>query len=379
MEDPMKRLIALVLLVAVSSGVLAQREGMSLRDFEQALPGTWYDWNRLGDFSVANLPNHITLPTVVPSGCLSVVPSRFEPPPPDYAGYYQDIKSIPDLEGELVDLRIQFWRQGCHEPDRSAIMMHIELLNEDAAPLLVRPHVEIRHGGSPQHARTWFSEFSLQSSGELAYLNGIGLANSAVQVGGELIQTGTTYVLDAFQHEISPEAYNEPVTIMVDFGGLNRFSYPLGQYVPMIDAPQLPDAALHGRYSGQWVVDDLPRTGLVLQIGEVGLLRNFVFAIWFTYLDGEPIWVVGNADIPLGDGEVVMNMLRLEGGGFFTEPGSFEAEDVTSEVLGTMTLRAVHCNEIEAEIDFSRSGLGEQELVFSRLIDIAGYTCDQTQ
>jgi len=73
-------------------------------------------------------------------------------------------------------------------------------------------------------------------------------------------------------------------------------------------------------------------------------------------------------------------MWLLEGGEFFTLPlNSYAREDVIQTRLGTMTLRARHCNVLDAEIDFSASGFGAVTRRFERLIRIAGYDCDQTR
>lgn len=73
-------------------------------------------------------------------------------------------------------------------------------------------------------------------------------------------------------------------------------------------------------------------------------------------------------------------MWTLDGGEFFTAPlDSYAREDVIQEKLGTMTISARHCNVIDADIDFSESGLGVVSRRFERLIRIAGYDCDQTR
>lgn len=353
------------------------REDMPLPEFERNLPSAWFNPVREGDFSIAQLPNHITLPTVVPNGCLSVIPSRFDVPPSQVL--VDDSLFIDDLAGDAVPVRIRIWRQGCHEPDRSAILMNIELIDEPSAGLLPIPAVVLRPFGTDEGVRAVPSEFAIQTAAELPFFAGVGLANRALRIGGTEVQSGTTYVIDALQRRLPPEDYNSNLNMTLDFAQGQIFEYDIPSFSSNFDDPQLAAPPLHGRFSGQWVVSDLPSSGLVLQIGEIAPTRNFVFAIWFTYLNGEPIWVVGNADIELGANSLTIDMARLEGGEFFTNPGSFTNEDITSEILGTMTLRAVHCGQIEADIDFRQSGLGQQELTFERLINIAGFTCDQTQ
>lgn len=194
-------------------------------------------------------------------------------------------------------------------------------------------------------------------------------------------ENGISYVVQSLF--ASPDEYNFPVEVILDFGPSmsldpQTVSIPVPSYFSDLFPPEFPAPPLHGRYSGQWAVEGLPRSGLVLQVAEINQNRNFVFAIWFTYLNGEPVWVVGNADLDVGSNEIEIPMTILENGGFITDPGSFTSEDVNTFSVGTMTLRAVHCNQLEADIDFSQGGLGQNSLVLDRLIRIAGYDCDQT-
>ena len=346
------------------------------RDFEQILPSAWFDSARQGDFSVASLPNNFTLPTNVPNGCLTVVPSRFDAPPSDVL--VDEAFLIVDIFGEQQATRIRIWRQGCFEPGRSALLMNLELLEDASAPGLVVPNILLT---SDENVSAWglTSEFPIQTSAEIPLFSDIGIANAAVNFGNSSVQSGTTYVVDAPQYFLSPDAYNGSMDMLLDFGFGQNVTYEIPPYSAATDEPQLMAPAIHGRFSGQWTAPGLPRSGLVLQVGEVALDRNFVFAIWFTYLDGNPIWVVGNADIAIGSGEVSIPMSILDGGGFLTTPGSFSADDVSVDTVGTMTLRALHCNKMEAALDFTAGGLGQEDLELNRLIRIAGYDCDQTQ
>lgn len=353
------------------------RPDMPLRDFELALPSAWGDPAREGDFSIASLPNNFTLPTVVPKGCLTVTPTRFNAPPSDVI--FDDVFAISDWIGEQQSVRIRVWRQGCHEPGRSAILMNLELVEEAAAVWFQIPFVYLATSPSAPSVFGYVSEFATQTTTEMPLLPTTGLFNSALRVGGAVIQSGTTYVIDAFKHDMTPSAYNQSLSMTLDFGQDQWIEYSVPSYSTVLDGEQLPAPAIHGRYTGQWTAEGLPRSGLVLQVGETAPDRNFVFAIWFTYLDGLPVWVVGNADIPIGASEVEIPMAILDGGGFITAPGSFTRDDVTVNPVGTMTLRAIHCNRMEAQINFAEAGLGSETLQMNRLIRIAGYDCDQTQ
>jgi len=345
--------------------------------YEETLPSNWFNDAREGDFSIGSMPNYFTMPSAVPKGCFSVIPSRFGAPPS--SPLVDDEITVSDLAGTPVDIRIQLWRTQCHSGNRSALLMNMELLGDDVAPLLPRPTPEIRSSLFAPYVPAFLSEFPAGNSGEIAPFGTIGIANRLLQIGGVDVETGPTFIVDAFDFNIDADAYNDAISLRLAFGSDDEFVYSIPAVSSFADETQLPEPALHGRYSGQWVAEDLPRSGLVLQIGEVPPDRLFVFAIWFTYLDGVPFWVTGNADIEAGANEITLDMLRLQGGEFLTDGGSFSSDDVVVETVGTMTLRAVNCNALEGSADFSVARLGTTDLQLNRLIRIAGYDCDQTQ
>lgn len=318
------------------------------------------------------LPSHFTAPSVVPHGCLSFVPALFEPPS---EGLFFD-ETFSVVSGFSGNMRIRVWRIGCWEPGRSAIALSLSSDN----PLLRYPLVSLVNSNGVEQLAS-ISLFDLDSG----HRTGRGYTSSQMnETAFPFYPDGVTLIVNAISIESNPDLisvadYNDQITLKLEFEN-GQVEIPVFAYEPALDPPQSESPVFNGRYSGQWTVPELPRSGLVLQIAEIPLQRNFIFAIWFTYLDGNPIWVVGNADIPNSlQNEIEIPMSMLEGGGFLTSPGSFTADDVSVTSVGTMTVRANHCNEIEADIDFSSSGLGTENLTFNRLIRIAGYDCDQTR
>ncbi|NKI33852.1 hypothetical protein HFP89_01575 [Wenzhouxiangella sp. XN79A] len=321
-------------------------------------------------------PNNFTPPQVVPSGCFIFAPSFVAPPA---AVAFDATVSVEDARGAAVDVRVRAWRVGCHEPGRSAILVNFALpVLPDS--VLLAPAVQLAPTGG-----------SVALDASLALFSDRGPATGIDPAPGRLqgpaneptSADGLTFVVQG-DETIDAVTYNGAVDLLVDFaedrlGDGRRLRIPLAAYDPQSDARQWPFPPLHGRYSGQWVSPDLPRTGLQLQIGEIAPNRNFLFAIWFTYRDGAPYWVVGNTDLGIFQSEVTFDLLELSGGGFITEPGGFDDDEVSVRRVGTMTLRPRHCNEIVVELDFGEAGLGAQALVLERLIRIAGYDCDQTR
>ncbi|HKL49797.1 MAG TPA: hypothetical protein VJ908_01410 [Wenzhouxiangellaceae bacterium] len=317
-----------------------------------------------------DLPNSFTYASVIPYGCLKVVPAVRSAPP---AETFFDTQVLVADNGATGLVRIRAWRIGCHEPNASAIILNFDL--GSGSPAIRYPEVslitadaEMRPAGLFAFARTDFYNS-----------RGASLEPMTDQLLSTLAE-GFSFVVDTDSDAISKQQYNGSLELRLRWPSGLVVGIDVPEFDPALDPPQFTDPPLHGRYTGQWIVDGLPRQGLVLQVGELPPDRNFLFMTMFTYLDGVPTWVVGNADFPVGAASVTVNMWTLDGGEFFTEPlNSYAREDVIQEKLGTMTIRARHCNVIDADIDFSESGFGVVSRRFERLIRIAGYDCDQTR
>ena len=317
-----------------------------------------------------DLPNSFTYASVIPYGCLKVVPAVRSAPP---AETFFDTQVLVADNGATGLVRIRAWRIGCHEPNASAIILNFDL--GSGSPAIRYPEVslitadaEMRPAGLFAFARTDFYNS-----------RGASLEPMTDQLLSTLAE-GFSFVVDTDSGAISKQQYNGSLELRLRWPSGLVVGIDVPEFDPALDPPQFTDPPLHGRYTGQWIVDGLPRQGLVLQVGELPPDRNFLFMTMFTYLDGVPTWVVGNADFPVGAASVTVNMWTLDGGEFFTEPlNSYAREDVIQEKLGTMTIRARHCNVIDADIDFSESGFGVVSRRFERLIRIAGYDCDQTR
>lgn len=323
----------------------------------------------------SEFPNSFSVPKKVPHGCLYVLPSRFEAPPDDLP--VSGTVALEDEFGVVANVRVRIWRIGCHEPNRSAIAMNLRYEPANRNSLGLPSLKLIPENSDGPGSAAYFSLFSGHSAEAGAFSGpGTEIFTLSEQV---LFVDGVTLIVDTADEDLSFDQYNGQIDIEFDFGAEQVFRSAVPAYVPALHKPQIPVSPFNGRYSGQWIVDGLPRSGLSLQIGEVGPERNYVFAIWFTYLDGEPIWIVGNTDFALGSSSVEIELARLEGGQLMTQPGSYTRDDISVVPLGTMLIETVHCNRLQATVDFTDSGLGFQHLEFERLLRIAGYDCDQTQ
>lgn len=306
--------------------------------------------------------NNFTRQSPIPAGCLWVLPSFLGAPE---SGLYFD-EPVEIRDGTSTgSFQIRVWRIGCHEPNRSAIAINFEHLS--GSSFVDYPATYLTDSEGSEAPAGMFAQVPWGRSK---------IYNFTLYEENILFVDGPVYVLDTAE---TPSFYNGDLSLSLEWPSGQSLQIPVPSYNPRFDPRPFDTAPLHGRYSGQWVVDGLPSTGLVLQVGEIAPDRNFVFAIWFTYVDGNPTWFAGNADIENGNHEVTLDMAQLEGGDVITKPGSFAQEDITADIVGTMTLRTVHCNAMEADIDFTDSGLGQEFLELTRLVRIAGYDCDQTQ
>jgi len=325
----------------------------------------------------SDLPNSLTARSKIPHGCLVYNPGAVNIPHEARLFFDGIVQSDSGLG--TTELRVRGWREGCHEPGRSIILFDLEQVDPFAGETSARFPTEVfleTSDGSRYSAR--------MLSGPSNNERNPGWEGSRELPNYRPERSGFTFMIDSVDPDLTVDQYNGDITVRfedieLDFDWLLPLIVDVPAYDPGSLPPRFAAPALHGRYSGQWVSPDLPRSGLSLQVGETAQNQNYVFAIWFTYLDGEPIWVVGNTDLLIGRGRVELEMLRLEGGGFVTNPGTFDSSDIDTETIGTMTLRALHCNALEAEMDFTAAGLGSQTLILDRLIRIAGYDCDQTQ
>lgn len=289
--------------------------------------------------------------------------------------------SVPSVQdGEpAATVRVQIWRTGCHDEGFSVVMVRLEKIG--GGPVLVpRAFAEAGQVSLPGHQAQLIRHPAV---------GGVGAT------GNDLVGA-TTYMLGVDPLPLNPESdtvfgpdeYNDLFTLELYWGdyaraGQNSFElFDVGAYDPALDPTQGPFQVLHGRMSGQYTVDGLPFSGVVLQIGEVynpdGPDTNSVSVLFFTYINGAPFWVIGSkANLQPGFDIVELEMLELAGGQFIgSPPGSYDEDDVAIDPIGTMTLEAIDCNRLLISYDFGEGGLGSGEFEAERLINLAGHACN---
>ncbi|MFP4208209.1 MAG: hypothetical protein ACLFSC_06075 [Wenzhouxiangella sp.] len=330
------------------------------------------------------------------TGEINVLTDLFSPFPPGCVGLdlptapasddnvmWDAIEKAPTIGSNVAsaDVRVQIWRVGCADDGFSVVM--VRLTNESADEVLI-PQVFVD---------TEIKDGLLWHDAQLITTPAVGNISAA---GSIMPATGRTFMLavdplSLFDDEtiFTTADYNEEFLLELFWGAYsptapNPDLFPIFPYDPALDPPQFDFPLLHGRMSGSYTVPGKAATGLFLNVAETlvetpdgPVDANFVFAVFFTYLNGAPVWVVGNTPgIEPGADLVELDMEIIEGGRFFTDPGSFSDADTDRESIGTLQIEVLNCNTLQLNYDFAGSGLGVGSLTVDRLARIAGYDCN---
>lgn len=315
------------------------------------------------------------LGTPFPPGCLSI--DLPEQPPSEDSVLLDTSIPAPTINSDSRDgsVRTQIWRVACDDDDFSVVLVRMAQDGGDNPVVVPQVFADAGDVELPFH------------EAQLLLLPGAGNVGAT---GGIITEGGTTWMLavDPFSIDGSttflPTDYNEAFTVEFNWGSFATAQpegtrFVLDRFEPTLDLPQFDAPVLNGRYSGQWVREGAEFQGLVLQIGEQ-VDENFIFAIFFTYLDGEPLWVVGNTPpAVLEPGAVTVPMLTLENGAFITAQNQPPGDQVGINDAGTIEIEVIDCNRLRVTYDFSPLGQGTGSIELERLIRIAGYDCNPWQ
>jgi len=315
------------------------------------------------------------LSTPFPPGCLSI--DLPEQPRSQDSVLVDSNVSAPTVNSNSLNgsIQLQIWRVACDDDEFSVVLVRMRQIGGEDPIVVPTVFADAGDVDVPLH------------QGQLQLLPGSGNVGAS----GDIITTGgTTWMLavDPFPLQgdglFLPEDYNDLFT--VEFNWAQFATAPtagrrflLDQFEPTLDSPQFEQPVLNGRYSGQWVREGAERQGLVLQIAE-RVDENFVFAIFFTYLDGEPVWVVGNtAPAVVEPGPVIIPMSTLENGAFITDSSQPPRDQVVSSEAGDIEIEVLDCNRLRVNYDFAPLGKGSGSIELDRAVRIAGYDCNPWQ
>lgn len=317
------------------------------------------------------------LGTPFPPGCLAIdLPDQ--PRSQDSVLVNQDL-SVPSLNSDSRDatINVLIWRAACADEGFSVVLVRLQHLD---GPTIMLPHL-------------WAEAGDVSVPGHAAKLLSIP-ASGPVSATGEFFFEGDarTWMLAVepvrFDNPDAPfflpENYNETFTLELTWeslapAGNSFFTFLIDRFEPAIDPPQFDAPVLNGRYSGQWTRPGAFRQGLVLQIAEQ-VDSNFVFAIFFTYLNGEPTWLVGNTTPAAAQpGPVSIDLATLENGAFITSSIQPPVDQILGTPAGTIEIEPIDCNTLRVAYDFTPLGQGTGEMQLQRLVRIAGYDCNPWQ
>ena len=129
-----------------------------------------------------------------------------------------------------------------------------------------------------------------------------------------------------------------------------------------------------GRLSGNWVTPGASDQGLVLAFEElVTEISGLLFMSWYTFGDdGELLWLTGADTYDIeGTTQLTFDIELVTNGEFL---GSKVANRA---VVGTATLIAYDCNDLELTYNLTQIGLGSGTIQLRRLfsLEIQGYVC----
>lgn len=302
----------------------------------------------------------------------------------------------PVASDNLAAVDVAMYRVGCAEPGRSVILVVFQLPAHSAdvsGMTLVLPTFLGNTAFDPV-----VFELKPEPNGWGEDLGQNLLTKRAFgDYSGGWIDAGWlhwTYVLD-----IGPDGpwWSSPFLVEYYNSGFSMAPFVngvwSGQY---IDVPSTaaaldrsPSMPLNGRLSGTWIEPGAADQGLLLSFAnpvppaggtEAGPEQSdlVLFLSWYTFDDeGNQLWLAGNATFPQGASEVVVPLVRVDGGQFLgPEPESAPGESPRRQV-GELRLKSIGCNALAADFELEGIGLGSGRMGLQRLeaLETAGYPC----
>jgi hypothetical protein len=279
------------------------------------------------------------------------------------------IQLMTTLEEEH-DVEITVWEKGCPENGRRAVMLTLEVLdNQDAFhDLVLAP-------------RIWASDIPGDADAKLMRITSE--PNTyIVSEETRYLDEGETYdffvdTVSAFMPEFEPELwmdadqYNGEWTIEFDDPLTGVWFGTVDEYENDLRPSRM---ALTGRLSGNWVTPGTQDKGFLLSFNEFhDETLGLFFMSWYTFdTDGNLLWLTGANSYEVdGSSEVSFDIELVTDGVFL---GSKLAD---RQVVGTGRLAAYDCNDLEMTFNLNSLGLGSGTILLRRIfsLEIQGFTC----
>ncbi len=267
------------------------------------------------------------------------------------------------------DLEITVWQMGCPEPGRRILLVTLELLDDadGFADIALLPWAWGRIAGDPTRYRF---RLNVEPNTNQAMDDVTGFLYEGVQV---------TFIMDTYA-PLAEDFDFDKIMLASQYNG--AFELELEDPEGYLSTAQVPrykgnlaaaDMTLTGRLSGNWVTPSAADQGFVLAFEELAdSSEGLFFLSWYTYdQNGDLLWLTGANTYELQAAEVSFDIELVTNGQFL---GSKTAN---RQVVGTGTLSAFDCNDLELSFDLSALGLGSGTIPLRRLfsLEIQGYAC----
>lgn len=267
------------------------------------------------------------------------------------------------------DLEITVWQKGCPENGRRVLIMDLELLdNQDGyldLALMPFPWGRIPGDQTRYRFRLNVEPNTNEAEDDVTGIIYEGSKTSyfldtqaplAANFDWNQVMLASQYN-DAFQLELDdPDNFTSTVQIPAYHNNLGAF-----------------DMTLTGRLSGNWVTPSASDQGFVLAFEELAdESEGLFFLSWYTYdSNGNLLWLTGANTYDLHSAEVSFDIELVTNGQFLG------AKTADRQVIGSGTISAYNCNDLELSYNLNAMGLGSGTILLRRLfsLEIQGYAC----
>ncbi|MDZ4729013.1 MAG: hypothetical protein SH820_03625 [Xanthomonadales bacterium] len=281
----------------------------------------------------------------------------------------EEIVTWITTEFELHDLHISVWQMGCPEPGRRILLVTLKLLDDrdGIAEMALLPWAWGRVAGDPTRYRF---RLNVEPNTNEAMDDVTGILYEGLEA---------TFIMDTHAPLADDFDVNR-IMLASQYNGAFELELedPEG-YLSVVQVPRYkgtlaaPDMTLTGRLSGNWVTPGAPDQGFVLAFEELAdESKGLFFLSWYTYdSGGKLLWLTGSSTYDLQAAEVDFDIVLVTNGQFLG------GKAANRKVVGSGTLRAFDCYDLELYFDLSALGLGAGTVPLRRLfaLEIQGYAC----
>ncbi|MDX1555724.1 MAG: hypothetical protein R3212_06845, partial [Xanthomonadales bacterium] len=306
---------------------------------------------------------------------------------PEVATAGGQLRLFDSLDQEYETFQVLVGRSRCAEPGRSVVWVKLEAIGPSPRRFFVTtPSVTVDLGGYSaaimrlaRQPNTWgINNEPDRDSFRLQYDERI---TDPVQN-----PPSWTFVLE---NRSALSEYDNPPMSAEQYNGSLRLDFrsdwsKIGEvHVPALDPathPRPDHMPITGRLSGHWVVAGAEDQGVTLTVnnwigakpGDRFAQPLVLFLAHYTYDgQGKLLWLTGATQFAPGGNSVIVPIERVLNGAFM---GDQEAQ---REVVGSVRLQAISCNELQVEFDYAAIGLGRGTHRLQRLfsLETAGHEC----